>query len=111
MNDASFAKRPRCDTCQPLKNGAGRYGKEEKTSSSLVVKGRRSHTEDDGERQGRRVQNRQGIDGSKTWGVVEYAGISSARQGGAADPETGQGGQQGWSGRPARRRRFKTSPE
>ena len=49
MNDASFAKRPRCDTCQPLKNGAGRYGEEEKTSSSRVVKRRRSHTEDDGE--------------------------------------------------------------
>src|SRR6476620_11978805 len=50
MSDASFAKRPRCDTCQPLKNGAGRYGEEEKTSSSRVVKRRRSHTEDDGER-------------------------------------------------------------
>ena len=32
------------------KNGAARYGEEEKTSSSRVVKRRRSHTEDDGER-------------------------------------------------------------
>jgi len=45
-----FAKRPRCDTSPALKNGASRYGEEEKTSSSRMVKRRRSHTEDDGER-------------------------------------------------------------
>ena len=33
-----FAKRPRCDTSPALKNGASRYGEEEKTSSSRVVK-------------------------------------------------------------------------
>jgi hypothetical protein len=45
-----FAKRPCCDTSPALKNGASRYGEGEKTSSSRVVKRRRSHTEDDGER-------------------------------------------------------------
>jgi hypothetical protein len=60
---------------------------EEKSSSSRVVEGRRPHIENDGKGQSWRHQNRQGIEadtgghwcnGSKTRGVLEYAGMNSA---------------------------------